>query len=358
MTTFTPLFLAVVTLAGSPAPSASTSASSRADRLFHEGRDLMKANRFAEASTKLMESEQLEPSPVTLVNLAICHEALGQRGRALFEFREVVAEAGGKPAVLDVASGHAKALEATLANAPLPAIQVTFASPSGAEGATVSLDGIGLKPALLAKRIPVDAGSHEIVARDGRGRESHQVVHAHDRAVEEVTVAFEDVPPPPVPDPVPLAGPPSPLPPSPIVAVVGGGATKGAAVVVKKPVDDSPSWCTTGCKAALGVAGGGLVGWAVTGAIAHAKRSTFDQTNRDPSASTGARTSAHDSAERWQWINLGFVGATVVGAGVAAVLIGRHWSEARAAAAPSVTVAPFVRNDGFGLGLATEWSGL
>jgi hypothetical protein len=46
--------------------------------LFKEARVLMKHDDYATARLKLEESQRLDPSPGTLLNLAICNEHLGQ----------------------------------------------------------------------------------------------------------------------------------------------------------------------------------------------------------------------------------------------------------------------------------------
>jgi len=324
------IFLVVAAAAITPTtePPAKAAAPSGADQRFDEGRIFLHEKRFQEAAQKFAESYALESSPVTLLNLGICHEMLGQRGRAFLEFRQAAAEAGADHELLEFANGRARALEAQL-----PALHVTISSGGEAEAVTVAVDGIALKPELLAAPIPIDPGTHAIDARDAAGRTRRVVVRAHDHQTEEVRLKFKDELPPPIDGPRPI--------------------TRNDT----RTVAGSEPWCTTGCKAALGVAGAGLLGAVVTGLVAHAKRTTYDEKNGNPSADTGARTSAHDSAERWQWANLGFVGATVVGAGLGAVLIALRPSEAPSPPSRLTAVAPLFGRDRVGLSVSTEWSG-
>lgn len=309
-------------------PPAKAAAASGADQRFNEGRIFLHEKRLQEAAQKFAESYALEPSPVTLLNLAICHELLGQKGRAFLEFRQAAAEAGADHELLEFANSHARALEAQL-----PALRVTITPGEKDEAVTVTLDDVALKRELLAAPIPVDPGTHAIDARDAGGRTRRAVVRAHDHQTEEVRLTFKDEVPPPR-DGVELT--------------TRNDARKG---------EGAHPWCTTGCRAALGVAGAGLIGAVVTGLVAHAKRNTFDDANADPNASTAARTSAHDSAARWQWANLGFVGATVVGACWGAALIALRPSEAQSPPSRITAVAPLFGPDRLGLSVSAEWSG-
>ena len=66
--------------------------------LFQEGRALMSAGRIADACLKLEESERLDPSGGTLLNVALCHEQEGRLARSWSEFNDaaVVARRDGR----------------------------------------------------------------------------------------------------------------------------------------------------------------------------------------------------------------------------------------------------------------------
>src|SRR4051812_44124092 len=63
--------------------------------LFQEGRALMSGGHVAEACVKLEESQRLDPSGGTLLNLALCHEQEGRLARSWSEFNDAAALARG-----------------------------------------------------------------------------------------------------------------------------------------------------------------------------------------------------------------------------------------------------------------------
>ena len=55
-----------------------------AEKLFQEGRRLMANGSIEEACAKFTESQRLDPSSGTLINLAACHAELGMTASAPF----------------------------------------------------------------------------------------------------------------------------------------------------------------------------------------------------------------------------------------------------------------------------------
>lgn len=141
------------------------SASARADdpsaiaeALFRSGRELMAAEKYAEACPKFAESERVDPKPGTLMNLALCHEKTGKTASAWAEYLEAAETARrvGENTRERVARDRAAALEPTLAHV------VIDADPTSA--VQVALDDRALGPGAFGTAIPIDPGDHVLHA--------------------------------------------------------------------------------------------------------------------------------------------------------------------------------------------------
>lgn len=132
---------------------------SEADKLFHEGRELLKQGRLEEACGKLAESEKLDSSSGTLMNLAYCHEQLGKFASAFAEFSQAARLAATQQATQRVAEAQRRAdallprlsyLVVRVKN-PVPLLEVEHA-------------GVKLDPASFNTPVPVDPGPQAIRA--------------------------------------------------------------------------------------------------------------------------------------------------------------------------------------------------
>ena len=153
------LLIAPAAPAAAQPPAAPTSESAAlAQTLFEEGRRLMEAKQYAEACPKLEESLRLRPGTGTLLNLALCNEALGKSATAWAQFKEVsfAAKKDGNEAREAFAKEHIDALTPKLSR-----IQVD-AEPTA--GLTIRRDGQEIPAAALGTPIPVDPGKHTIEA--------------------------------------------------------------------------------------------------------------------------------------------------------------------------------------------------
>jgi hypothetical protein len=131
-----------------------------AQALFDQAKALMNAGNFADACPKLEESQRLDPSSGTLINLAECYERTGKLASAWATFldAEVAARSSGNAARQEVAHARAFALEPRL---PRIAIQVAKPDIPGLEirrgHAVVGAPQWGVP-------IPLDPGEHVISA--------------------------------------------------------------------------------------------------------------------------------------------------------------------------------------------------
>jgi hypothetical protein len=129
--------------------------------LFKEARELFASNDIDKACRKFEESQRIDPSGGTLLNLAVCREKQGRIASAWAEFNEALAWArrDGRQDRVQFAHDQMNALEPRLSyivlDVPLAAI---------VEGFEVQRDGSTVRHAAFGSRMPVDPGKHVIEA--------------------------------------------------------------------------------------------------------------------------------------------------------------------------------------------------
>jgi hypothetical protein len=147
-----------LTLGSTPAAASPTEADrAMAQSLFEDGRRLMAEGDFASACPKLAESQALDPSGGTLLNLAVCHEKQGRLATAWSDFKEAlsVARRDNRADRFEVAREHLAALEPQV---PSLTIRVARAKPEQ----QVLLDGAAVRAAAWDTPIAVDPGPHRL----------------------------------------------------------------------------------------------------------------------------------------------------------------------------------------------------
>lgn len=236
-----------------------------AEALFEDARKLVADRRYAEACPKFADSQRLDPSAATLLNLASCWEKAGRTATAWATYKEAAsaANAAGRKDYVVAAQRHAEGL------APLLS-RLTVNVPTPVDGIQVKRDGINLERAEWGSALPVDPGTHTVEASaPGHKPWSATVDVAQNGALATAAVpALEALPadaapaaPPPavVPSSTPAAPPPDSAPTesgagnaSPqrtIGWVLGGAGVAGlaagtiAAVVAKSKYDTSVDHC-------------------------------------------------------------------------------------------------------------------
>ena len=207
--------LASASRAHAQAPPQDNSAAVEA--LFGEGKRLIGEGKIAEACPKFLASYTLDPQRIgTLLNLADCYERNNQLASAWARYVEArpLAQRAGQTERMEYAAQHAAALEARLA-------RLTVVAPRAVAGLTIKRDGVLVDPAAYGVAIPVDAGSHSIVATaPGRrawtsevviGKEGEKRTVEVPALVDERVAAAPAVAPAPAPAPAP---PPAVTPPT------------------------------------------------------------------------------------------------------------------------------------------------
>jgi hypothetical protein len=184
---------AVLVLAAWPSAARAQASPSAplAEKLFIEGKDLMRAGDPAslqQACDKLAASQRLDPGVGTLVVLALCHEKQGKTATAWSEFTEAAAQAAhaGEADRERYAREHVAGLEARLHK-----VVLEMTPPAG--GAELMLDGQPLPGGTIGAEIPLDPGTHSIeMTAPGKRKWARQVEIAADAGVTRVPVQLED----------------------------------------------------------------------------------------------------------------------------------------------------------------------
>ena len=155
-----------------PSPAKVGGDPAAAQVLFYDARQLMEKGKFNEACPKLEESMRLDAGVGTQFNLADCNEHIGKLASAWAGFLEVAAEskATNQGDREKLARKRATALEPRL-----PKLVVDVPAP--VPGLEVKRDGILIGAAAFGTAIPIDAGTHRVVAT-APGKQWETVVQA------------------------------------------------------------------------------------------------------------------------------------------------------------------------------------
>lgn len=222
-----------------------------AGALFTAGRDDVKAGRYEQACPKFAESYRLQPATGTLFNLADCEEHVGRIASAWQHFREAADKMAADDERLPIAKQRIAELEPKL---PKLTLRLAAGAPAGT---IVARDGVELGRASLGLALPADPGKHDIAVSAPGHETKHYAVELAPAAVEDLEVG---------PGPA-VAAPPKPVPPP-----------------AAKPTtpESTPVTTSTGSGrrtigwALVGLGGAGVAAGAITGALAHGKKTTAD----------------------------------------------------------------------------------
>ncbi len=300
--------LAVIFVALSLAHAHAEPAGAQAETLFRQGRDLMAANKLAEACSAFEESQKLEAAVTTLINLAGCREKLGQLATAWGLFLDAERETrsasdASSRQLHDVAADRAKKLEPRVSK-----LAINVPQQSQVDGLEITRGKDRIDSVMWNRALPIDGGTYTITAR-GPGSSPWST---------EVTVGAEgDTKTVDIPDLRNLARDLAPKPDKPSVPSI---------VAPPPPSEAHPSKLVPivvgiGAVAALG---GGLA-FELSGSSTYndAKAEMTDQARRD---------SLENSANKKRYIAESLAVVGIAGAGVAVWLFLRHPHETHATA--------------------------
>lgn len=132
-----------------------------AEALFREGKKLLAKGKIEDACTKFESSYHLDEVLGTLLNLASCHETQGRLATAWGEFNEAltVAKKADLAARQKFAREHIAAIEPKLSH-----LTVTVPEAASVDGLQVTVDRVALPRGAWGTPVPVDSGSHAVIA--------------------------------------------------------------------------------------------------------------------------------------------------------------------------------------------------
>ncbi|HEU4410039.1 MAG TPA: hypothetical protein VFS43_32590 [Polyangiaceae bacterium] len=314
---------ALALLAGaalSAAPGAARANPAAAEALFKEGRRLLKAGQLDEACPKFAESQRLDPSSGTLLNLADCHERQGKVASAWAEFLSAsrLASTQGDAARMGEGQRRAARLE------PKLSYLTVRAGAAAAPGLVVKRDGEKVEAAQFGSRLPIDPGTHTLSA-EAPGRLPFQTSVLVRPNGDDVKVEVPDL------APAPAAPPPA--------AAPGPRASAG-------PADAPPPRPAAASRPALGYVLGGVgvaalgVG-AVFGVMAVSTYQKADDACPEHKGCSPQAIDDRDRATSQAWIaNVG-LGVGLVGVAVGGYLLLRSpATPAGAATAGGLMLSP------------------
>jgi hypothetical protein len=284
------------------------SAQVTAEALFAEGRRLMGDGKANEACPKFADSERLDPSPGTLLNLANCYEKQGRSATAWATYREAVSLGAsvGRQDLVAAAERHASSLEPSLS-------RVSVTASAAVDGLSVALDGLPIGSASWGLPLPVDPGEHVVSASaPGRKPWSTKITISVDTKTTPVSVPELEVVPASAPPVAPTASPTTePAQPASVAAPAASVAPVNPAVETSAPrTQRTIAWI---------VGGAGVVGVVIGTGFTFTAKSKYDDSLHkcDP----GNHNSCDPSgvAERNTARSDGNVATVAMGLGLAAV---------------------------------------
>jgi hypothetical protein len=150
---------AALCLAGVLLASPVNAQSAEANLLFDEARAAMAQRDYAQAITKLQQSQRLDPSAGTLLNLAECYVAVGRTASAWSTYRDAASLAYGskQPDRERYAARRAQELEPQLSK-----LNIVVPPEQRIDGLSISREGVPLPESLWGVAIPVDPGVQHV----------------------------------------------------------------------------------------------------------------------------------------------------------------------------------------------------
>lgn len=305
-----------------PLPALAQNDKAAAESLFQAGRDLMNRKAYADACPKFAESQKLDPSAGTSLNLGQCYEAMGRTASAWAEYKAGAGLAHTQGRV----EQEAKANElASKVQPRLSKLTVALAPDAkGIPGLAVERDGVAVGSGALGLGIAVDPGEHTITAiAPGYKAWSAKILVGAEHDAKSLTVTGL------VKDPNAAAAPVPPATPS------SHGTTRTAGWVL-------------GGAGVVGLGLGGIFGGLAMSQAGNAKN---DATLCPNKLCTPAGRAEVDGANGKALVStIGFIaGGALLATGVVLVVMSGHSAKKEGSSHAQTTLVPTAGRDGGGL---------
>jgi len=300
-----------------------------AEKLFRDGRALLKKGKLSEACAAFAASVRLEPSIGTLLNLGDCRAKLGRTATAWAAFVEAGRQAKRRSDKRGAeARRRATELEAKLS-------YLTIVVPTAAPDLQVARDNERVDAATFGVALPVDPGEHEIRAEAHGQTWRKQIVIKADGDRQSVVVELEQ--------PSPVAPRPTPV-----------TTTIQPAPEAPAPAPLAPGRFTTLRIGGLIVGVAGIGGLGVSTVLGLKARSLDADAHAicpsgEPCRDQAAADKSKDAVSRARLATVvGAVGAGAVVAGVVLWFVGKP---SAATGERAARIVPTVSSESFGVGL-------
>lgn len=179
-------------LAQEPAAETGADALKKAREQFGQALALQTAGDWAGALTLLKEVATVKATPQVRFNIALCEEKLGRLVAALGDYELAAADARAENA--DQVAEEVEARREALSQR-IP--KLTVKRGSGAEAASIALDGVSLGDQVIGTPMPTDPGPHTVEATAPGFKPYRKSLRVAEQQSETIEVVLEPEPPPP-----------------------------------------------------------------------------------------------------------------------------------------------------------------
>jgi len=175
-----------------PAADSSAEALKRAREQFGQALALQTAGDWTGALTLLKEVAAVKSTPQVRFNMALCEEKLGKLVAALGDYELAAADARAEKAdqVAEEVEGRLEALRQRIP-------KITVKRGSGADAASVALDGVSVGDQVIGTPMPTDPGPHTVEAKAPGMKPFRQAIRVAEQQSETVELVLEAEPAPP-----------------------------------------------------------------------------------------------------------------------------------------------------------------